>query len=160
MLKHVLIPLDGSELAERALEQAEHVVNPDGGEITLLSIVNPPEYLTGNAYSEQVIPPAMIARGSGIDYQAITNELVKDAQNYLDRIAQRLQNVGYRVHRKVDMGAPAETILKTAEETHADAIIMSTHGRSGLSRWILGSVTQKVLSAAGCPVFVIPPNRS
>jgi nucleotide-binding universal stress UspA family protein len=160
MFKHVLIPLDGSELAERALEQAEHILGAGEGEITLLTAVNPPEFFTYDSYNGQTLAPAMMSARAAVNYQAITDELVKDAQSYLDRIAQRLQSAGYRVHRKIEIGLPAEAILKTAEESRADAIVMSTHGRSGLSRWILGSVTHKVLSAANCPIFITPPKHA
>ena len=56
----------------------------------------------------------------------------------------------------VEAGDPATVIVETAQKLHVDAIVMSTHGRSGLSRWLFGSVTQKVLAASCCPVFVIP----
>lgn len=158
MLNHILIPLDGSELAERALAYAEQIASP-GAEITLLTAVDPPEYLTYSMYGNQTIPSGMITPRPGVDYQAIADEMLKDARDYIDRVANRLQKAGYRVHRKIEMGAPAEAILKAAEAAGVDAIVMSTHGRSGLSRWLLGSVTQKVLSAAPCPVFVTPPGE-
>ena len=60
--------------------------------------------------------------------------------------------VGVEVH----VGEPANVIVETAERLKVDAIVMSTHGRSGLSRWLFGSVTNKVLSANVCPVYVIP----
>ena len=56
----------------------------------------------------------------------------------------------------VQFGDPASVIVDTAGQLHVDAIVMSTHGRSGISRWIFGSVTNKVLGMAECPVLVVP----
>jgi len=158
MLKHVLVPLDGSDLAARALDYAQAVVGPDG-EITLLTAIDPPEYVAYSMYGAQAVPPQTVDPHPNPDYTSATEEVARQSRAYLDSIAADLERGGLRVHRHVAIGSPAELIIEAAEEIGADAIVMSTHGRSGISRWILGSITNKVLSAAPCPVFVIPPKR-
>jgi nucleotide-binding universal stress UspA family protein len=159
MLKHILLPLDGSEIAEKAVEHAQKLVNP-GGEITLLVAVDAPEYINYSIYGTQPIAPTVVSPQTAFDYQALTDEMVAQSNTYLERIAQDLQSSGYKVQRMVELGSAADLIVDTAEKLGVDAIVMSTHGRSGLSRWLLGSVTSKVLGHASCPVYVIPPDRS
>ena len=71
-------------------------------------------------------------------------------------MATRWQAPEYTIRTRLAEGQPAERILEQAEELAVDAIVMSTHGRSGVSRWVFGSVAQKVLSGASCPIFIIP----
>jgi nucleotide-binding universal stress UspA family protein len=145
MFEHVLVPLDGSQLAERALEHARQIVNRQGT-ITLLTAVDVPEIPMYGLY-----PPASIP-----DYQAAVEDALPQARAYLEQIARELVAAGYRVSTEAQIGDAAEVIARTAEELGVDAIVMSTHGRSGLSRWLFGSVTSKVLSAKVCPVLVVP----
>lgn len=158
MLKHVLVPLDGSDLAARALDYAQSIVG-QGGEITLLTAVDPPEYVAYSMYGAQAIPPQTVDPHPNPEYSSATEEIVRQSRQYLDSIAIELERGGWKVHRLVAIGSPAELIIQATEEAEVDAIVMSTHGRSGISRWILGSITNKVLSAAPCPVFVVPPKR-
>jgi nucleotide-binding universal stress UspA family protein len=145
MLEHVLVPLDGSQLAEQALEHARRIVNRQG-KITLLTAVDVPEIPMYGLY-----PPASIP-----DYQAAIEDALPQARAYLEQIARELEANGYQVSTEAQIGEAADVIARTAQELAVDAIVMSTHGRSGLSRWLFGSVTSKVLSAKVCPVFVIP----
>mgnify|MGYP005843961153 CR=1 FL=1 len=158
MLNRVLVPLDGSELAEKALPEAQRIVAP-GGEIVLLAAVDPPEYLSYSLYGTQPVPPQAMATRGEPDFLSVSKDMTSQSHAYLERVAADLRQAGFTVRPVVEMGPPAEMIIKAAEEHRADAVVMCTHGRSGLSRWILGSVTNKVLSAAPCPVFVIPPQR-
>lgn len=147
MLKHVLVPLDGSQLAEDALQHAINILGTDG-KITLISAVEVPEVPIYGYY-----PPATIP-----DYDAAKADLLPQARAYLDGIAQNIkrQHPNLHIATEAEIGEPAEIITTVAEKHHVDAIVMSTHGRSGLSRWLFGSVTNKVLSAKPCPVYVIP----
>ncbi|GIL09424.1 MAG: universal stress protein [Chloroflexota bacterium] len=157
MLERILVPLDGSDLAEKALPEALKITVP-GGEIILLMAVDPPEYLSYSMYGTQPVPPQATTR-SEMDFVTISKDMTAHSLAYLEHVAADLKQAGFQVRQVVEVGPPAETIIKAAAENHADAVVMCTHGRSGLSRWILGSVTNKVLSAASCPVFVIPPHR-
>ena len=157
MLKHILVPLDGSELSEKAIEHVQRLVGKEA-EISLLVTVDSPEYTAYSMYGTQ--PIAQVAPVStGFDYQALADQMVAQSRAYLERIAADLKQSGYKVTQYVEIGFPAELIVEMAQKLGVDAIVMSTHGRSGLSRWILGSVTSKVLGAAPCPVYVIPRDK-
>jgi nucleotide-binding universal stress UspA family protein len=83
------------------------------------------------------------------------NRIKNEATNYLRQIGETLVKFGSDINYKVVNGVAADEILKTAEEIGADLIAMSTHGRSGISRLALGSVTEKVLRASKIPVLVV-----
>jgi len=82
--------------------------------------------------------------------------MLPQAKNYLEGIARRIQKNDLTVAIDVQIGEPADVIIAAAEKYHVEAIVMSTHGRSGFSRWLFGSVTNKVLAAKPCPVYVVP----
>jgi nucleotide-binding universal stress UspA family protein len=149
MLKHVVIPLDGSNLAEDAIEHALNIVEPNG-KITLVSAVEVPDVPIYGYY------PATV----GNDYEEANNQLLPYARHYLQGIADDLSHRGFIVKIEAQIGDPAQVITDTAEKYKVDAIVMSTHGRSGLSRWLFGSVANKVLSAKLCPVYIIPSKET
>lgn len=148
MLKHVLVPLDGSKLAEEALDHAVNILCP-GGSITLLAAVDVPEVPVYGYY-----PPATVP-----DFQSTVEELVPQARHYLEQVASRVQTSELTVNVEAEIGEAADVIAETAARLKVDAIVMSTHGRSGLSRWLFGSVTNKVLGTRCCPVYVIPSRQ-
>jgi nucleotide-binding universal stress UspA family protein len=78
------------------------------------------------------------------------------AKGYLEAATASLTEEGFVVKPVVEIGEPAHIIAETAVKEHVDAIMMTTHGRSGVSRWLFGSITNKVLNVATCPVLVIP----
>jgi nucleotide-binding universal stress UspA family protein len=149
MLSHVLVPLDGSPLAEDALKHALEIVSRQG-KITLVCAVEPQDTLIYGYY------PAITAP----DYQSIKNEMMPYAKHYLEGVAKDLITDGYTVRQEVKVGDAATVITDMAEKLHVDAIVMSTHGRSGISRFLFGSVTNKVLEAKVCPVFVVPSKNT
>lgn len=149
MLEHIVVPLDGSRLAQTALDYALKVLG-GSGKITLVTVLQQPDVPIYDFYPVTVTPQVK-------NYELTFNETIGRAQDYLKRLADDIQGqYPYLVHTLVEAGDPATVIVETAEKLHADAVVMSTHGRSGLSRWLFGSVTQKVLAASACPVFVIP----
>lgn len=156
-IQHALVPLDHSKLAEVALDYARSVVAP-GGQITLLLVVETHGLVGINMYaSMSANAPAAVMLDTEVKADSdLRQSAWEAARQYLDTIAARLTSQGYTVETRLEEGSPAESILDAAEEMQADAIVMSTHGRSGLSRWVMGSVAQKVLSAATCPVFLVP----
>lgn len=149
-MKHVLVPLDGSLLGESALCQAKEVL-PVNGVITLVTAVELPEI--------PLYGFDLVGVSSAPSYQASLEEVVERARVYLEKVADGLRASGYTVQPIVQFGEPAIIIVNTACEQQVDAIVMSTHGRSGISRWLFGSVTSKVLTLASCPVLVIPSER-
>ena len=146
MLSHILVPLDGSQLGEHALDYARRVVGAES-QITLITAVELPEIplygfdLVGVAHTPS--------------YQVSLEEILEQAKAYLQKTCEDLKAEGFNATFVVQFGEPASVIVDTAAHLDVDAIVMSTHGRSGISRWIFGSVTNKVLSSAECPVFVV-----
>ncbi len=149
MLKHVLVPLDGSKLAEEAIASALEVVAPDG-KITLVCAVEVPEVPVYGYYPPVTMP----------DYEETKDELVPVARHYLEGLASDMTKNGTFTRFEVTMGDPVTVISETAERLNVDAIVMSTHGRSGISRFLFGSVTNKILEAKVCPVFVVPSKKN
>jgi nucleotide-binding universal stress UspA family protein len=148
VLQHVLIPLDGSPLAEQALQYAESLVGK-AGKVTLLMVVELP------VIYPMVSPSPPILPGEVEDYEMHRKKILLKAREYLNQISPKISMTNIQFH-VVDAHDPAETIIEIAKEKQVDAIAMSTHGRRGLGRWLMGSVTQKVLQAAPCPILVIP----
>ncbi len=149
MLKHVLVPLDGSKLAEEAISHALDIIAPDG-RITLVCAIEVPDVPVYGYYPPVTVP----------DYESTKNELLPIARHYMDGLAADLTKNGVKTVFEVTMGDPVTIITETAERLHVDAIVMSTHGRSGISRFLFGSVTNKILGAKICPVFVVPSKEA
>lgn len=134
----VLIPLDGSKLAERALAPALALADAFSAEIVLLRVVVP---LSIN------LDPDL--------YQRVINRGQKEAKSYLNSIQMRSHFSAANLKSETMVGKAAESIINYAEENEIDLIVMSSHGRSGVERWILGSVTEKTLRGAHCATMVI-----
>lgn len=148
MYRHILVPLDGSALAEQVLPHVHALAANEGTtKITLLRAV-PPIFTTSVDYS------GMLATTT----EAIT-QMEQEALDYLQHIAKQFQSEGYEVHTEISSLPPAEAIIEYAENHNVDLIVIATHGRSGLSRWVFGSVTQKVVQVAPTPVLVIRPRH-
>ncbi len=145
MFSHALIPLDGSPLAERALEPAQNIVRPQG-KITLMTAITT---------STPIFKSPMSDAGEESSANS-TGDVVAQARLYLDHIATRLRLNGFEVQVEVRSGEPAEVISELALILAVDVIAICTHGRSGLGRLIFGSVTTNLLNTAPCPVLVIP----
>lgn len=146
MYSHILVPLDGSSLSEQALLHARALAeaNPQT-KITLLRAV-PPVY------------PTVIEFGV-VHHPVVMEEEIRRAeegvQAYLGAIARELESLGITVATELSRLDPADAIVEFAEHHNVDLIAMATHGRSGIGRWLLGSVTQKVLQGATVPVLVV-----
>ena len=149
MYERILVPLDGSKIGEAALPVIEELVAKLSSqlkvEVTLLQVVTS---LTYGVFTGELSAPV---RYSEQDLKAIE----KEAQAYLEKAGEGLKSKGAIVKTKVVSGTAAEEIIKAAEETKASLIAMSTHGRSGTSRWVLGSVTDKVLRVGKLPVLMV-----
>lgn len=144
MYKKILVPLDGSPLAETVLPHAEALAKLEGAEIVILRVPATPtaEYF---------------ARDPAIG-ESIRQDIEIEAKDYVNKAVDALKNDQIRVTGIVQEGAVPETILAVADETHADMIAMSTHGRTGVSRWLMGSVADRVVHYAHIPVMLIHPN--
>lgn len=148
MYEKILVPLDGSKLAECALPYAEALAQGcHTGEVMLVSVT---ERVKG--YRPLEDPSKLI--GQRLIPEA-TGKLEKQAQRYLDRIAKEMKAKGINVSTQVLLWSPAEAIVGFAEEAGCDLIVMSSHGRSGPSRWAYGSVAEKVFRATCVPVLMV-----
>lgn len=137
-LETVLVPLDGSPLAENALPAAVDLVKDRPG-VTLVLV---------RAAEASTLP--------GIDPTDAQVAVVHDAETYLDAVSARLAEQGVKqVRTSVWYGPPAPAILEAAEVGKADLIVMSTHGRSGLGRLILGSVAESVVRGTRTPIMLV-----
>jgi nucleotide-binding universal stress UspA family protein len=141
MYKKILVPLDGSELAKKGLEEAEKLAKFFEAEIVLF----------------QVVPFMPIYGSPELVTPLIVDEKQKEAvEKYLANIAEELKKTGLRVTATVRTGQQvAAEIIDLAKEVGADLIVMCTHGRSGITRWVLGSTAHKVLIRAETPILLI-----
>jgi nucleotide-binding universal stress UspA family protein len=143
MFRRILVPLDGSELAERALPIAARLALASGGSITLLRVVPSPL-----AFTSQLKEPS-------VQMQGVVDTDLAGATDYLTRIAASSVLAGVATTAEVFKDTPAELILSVARSQQMDIIIMCSHGYTGMTRWALGSVAEKVASHAPVPVLVL-----
>ena len=148
--RRILVPLDGSPLAELALGEAAQLGHALEAEILLL----------------QVIPPVDDVIQSGtmrIAVDEIWTNQREQALRYLNSASTRSELAGIPTEVAVELGNPADRILDVAKTRDVDRIVMTTHGRTGISRWVLGSVAEKVLRAADRIVVLVqrlgPPHE-
>ncbi len=139
MYKKILVPVDGSKLAERSLSYAEEFGSRCGSEITLIQVV------------EEGDPRITV-------FKEDTTILASGARRYLDEVANDLNNRSISTKSVVGVGNSAAEIVDYANKEKIDLILMATHGRSGIKRWALGSVAAKVLRKSTTPVFLVPAN--
>lgn len=141
MTKHVLVPVDGSEQAKHALTHALEEMNDV--RITLLHVINPVEAGFG---AQAGIP----------SYSEEWYETAKqDAADLLERTAARCEEAGVEVETATEVGKASRTIAEFAQDHGVDHIVIGSHGRSGVSRILLGSVAETVVRRSPIPVTVV-----
>ncbi len=149
MYDRILVPLDGSKMGEAALPYVEGLVaklSPGTKvEVTLLRVASSLSHY-------------IVAGGEAVQVPYTEKEieqLKKNAADYLNKAGEGLRKKGAIVKIVVGAGRAAEEILKATDEIKADLVVMSTHGRSGLSRWAFGSVADRVLRAGKTPLLMV-----
>jgi len=142
MYNRILVPLDGSELAEKALQQAQSLC-PDTGEIVLLQVIR--------------LPLPVMTPDVGMTMPVIDmDDMLAEAKAYLNEWVEALEGKGVRASAAVVEGDNvADTIADYAKQHDIALIVQSTHGRGGLSRLVFGSVAEGVLKQTPCPVMFI-----
>ena len=151
LVRKMLVPLDGSPIAEQVLPHAEAVAGTLGSEILLFHVFEP-----------------MRKHAGGVVYRALPDEVVNEENDrrkqaglsYLNEISKKMKGPEISVSIEVTRGSPADQILDYAETHGTDLIAMSTHGRSGIGRWVFGSVTDKVLHSGDTAVLVVRARQS
>ena len=142
MFSKILVPLDGSSLAEQALPYAGQLGKHSRSKIQLIRAIEP-------------VPPDLADPKHGLYLDRVATSLRDDAGRYLDTVAQHVRKSGLSVVSRVHEGDAAACIVQEAEQDPDALVAMATHGRTGLGRWMLGSVMDKVLHAVHNPVLAV-----
>ncbi len=142
MYKRILVPLDGSARAERAIPVAAHIARATDGTVILVRIATLPftysPYLGSATYADEVI-------------EADLNEV----QTYLNALCNSEPLAGFKTITRAILGSAAPEILSTAKSYNVDLIVMTSQGNTGMKRWMLGSVAQKIARYCAMPVLVL-----
>jgi nucleotide-binding universal stress UspA family protein len=155
VLQHVLLPLDGSALAEQMIEPAVALGSLMGADYTLLRVITPPTPL---GFSAEGASLGEMTQSVMDQIDQLHEASRKQAADYLDRVAERLRQQSLTVRTKVAIEEqPAVAIIHEAVAPAVDLVALETHGRRGLSRMFLGSVADKVVRGATVPVLVHRP---
>ena len=150
MYKKILVPLDGSDLAECVLLHVESIAGGCGTEnVTFVRVVEP-------FYMAMTADPDMGYTFSAKEWQQLEAEAKSAANIYLKKLTEKLKyNKSVKVQYEVLYGKAADAIADYADKNNFDLITIATHGRSGVSRWVWGSVADRVLRSACTPILMV-----
>lgn len=161
---HTLIPLDSSDFSREALRIACKLQDPEQHRITLLQVVPLPA-----GYSTPlpaIMLDAWLTKGEDKVKEAVKNYANQNLLEFEAAVTRELEadtaclkELGFEVNLAIEFGTPAKQIMSFAEEHNIDMIIMATHGRKGLSRGILGSVSEEVVRSGHIPVLLVRPEN-
>jgi nucleotide-binding universal stress UspA family protein len=143
-IQRILAPTDFSELSKQGLTSALELAETFGAKLLLLHVVEPPPYPV-----EGIMPSPLGA--------TLLDDLERQASKDLAQVLSDTHGSKVEVTRRVVVGIPYRKIVEVAEEEQSDLIVMTTHGRTGLSHLVMGSVTEKIVRTAPCPVLTIRP---
>jgi nucleotide-binding universal stress UspA family protein len=147
-LTSIVVPLDGSPLAETALPYAEDLAQKLAAQVVLMRAVT-----ISGVYAASLGDVPFVDTGASEVGEA-------EAADYLTRVVDKLRTEGVEVRSEILRTSPAQGIVDLAHQLPQSLIALTTHGRSALARWFIGSVTESVLRAAADPVLVIPQQYS
>ena len=149
MYKKIMVPLDGSELAECALPHLETVVKGcQSPEVIIVQAVEPISIPYG----------AEVSRFESLgQVETFQTHLKVDAEKYVKEIVARLARAGVTAKAEVVYGRAGEALTDFAAKNGVDLVIMASHGRSGVSRWVWGSVADRLLRTLSVPVLIVRP---
>jgi nucleotide-binding universal stress UspA family protein len=145
MERKILVPLDGSALSERAIGTAEKIAKEIGYEMVLFRVIDTPLERSPEAEPEEERRAASAS--------------IEEATTYLKKIASGIEGKGINTRIEVGVGYPHSAILEQADKEDVEFIIMSTHGRTGLARVLMGSIAEKVVHATERPVILVKPAK-
>jgi len=143
-LRHLIVPLDGSSLAEEALPTARFLASHAGMAVNLMQVV-PFMAKTFRGYEDAYFDPK------------VEEELETNAKRYLEGVKTRLAGESIEAASLMVRGHPATRIIEHAQETEGSLVVMCTHGRTGMGRWLLGSVAERLIRESQRPVLLIRP---
>ena len=139
MYKRILVPVDGSDFARKAQKHAIYIASISGAEIIALS-VSENHFVNGISLSEEI--------------EQLNHLLEERCEKDLNEF-EEIVGGDIKISSIIREGSPAKSILEVANEENIDLIVMGSSGKSGFDRFILGSVSEKVVNAAKCPVLVV-----
>jgi universal stress protein A len=142
-IRHILSPTDFSDYSKKAISDAFELARTFGATLSLLHVLEPSPYL-----GEFTLPTMG---------EELLGDLERQASAALAQVLPEAQQAKIEVTRAVAIGSPSQKIVETAEAEHVDLIVMATHGRTGLSHLLIGSVAERVVRTAPCPVLTIRP---
>jgi nucleotide-binding universal stress UspA family protein len=143
-IQRILAPTDFSEPSAQGLRSALELAEAFGAKLLLLHVVEPPPYPV-----EGIVPSRVGA--------TLLDDLERQAANDLAQMLPEARGSRVEVTRSVVVGIPYRKIVEVAETEKSDLIVMTTHGRTGLSHLVMGSVAEKVVRTASCPVLTVRP---
>lgn len=144
IIKRILVPVDFSPRSLQALDYAIDFAKPFAAELIVLFVVEPVVYAT----------PADLY-GASADLGMVLKEQERGARDQLARLQARVQRRCSKLRTVMQTGTPSQAISYTAKQQKADLIVMATHGRTGLSHLLLGSVAERVVRTSACPVLTV-----
>ena len=148
MYKKILVPLDGSKLAECVLPHVENIATGCSvGEVIILRVCESPSIIADYPESKNKTWEKHVER--------MTANAQQSCSLYIEDVEKDLKDKGFKVKTESSLGKPAEEIVNYANKNKVDLIIMASHGRSGVSRWAYGSVADKVLRSTCVPVLLV-----
>jgi universal stress protein A len=143
MTRRILHPSDFTSFSRAALRKAIEMAKSNRAELLLVHVVSPIVPVPGDAY----ISPRM--------YDELAGSARAAAQKQLDKLAAQVKKARVKSRSFVLEGAPAEEIVRFAKGRRVDLIVMGTHGRAGLAKLFVGSVADRVVASASCPVLTV-----
>jgi len=154
MFNDILVPLDGSELSERALPMAQGLAKSSEATVHLIQMISREHELTAGRGTESA-PAAEYEMDMA---RRLTETKLNSGKTYLESIGSQLQGAGIKVETEftVKAGNPAENIIAYAKEHSINLVVMSTHGHGGIRRMLMGSVADRVVHSCEVPVLVVP----
>jgi len=151
----ILVPLDGSKLAESVLPHVETLAKQRGTElvdVVLLRVCVPPTILIG--YEDMSLIPVNTEKLLRQELE----QMQKRSERYLARVKKQLNKPGLRVRSEILVGRPIDEIIDYANRNPFNLIVLSTHGRSGITRWAYGQLADKVIQRSTSPIFLVRPH--
>ena len=141
---NILLAIDGSKFSQSAIQAVIKRASPKDTELRVLHVIEPiPEYADSLSW------------GYGLQSAAVLESEREQAQGLLARAAQELRDAGFQVATTLEVGDAKAVILDTAAEWPADLIVLGSHGRKGLQRFLMGSVSEAVARHAPCSVEIV-----
>jgi nucleotide-binding universal stress UspA family protein len=156
MYNQIVVPLDGSTMAEAALPYAVEIARKFGSNLLLVRVVS----ATGVGFlsSASILGDPSMGGASAAEAELLAqahDEELAEAQGYINGMIKQLSEPEVQVCGEVLEGSPAEAIMHFAHKVKANLIVITTHGRTGLMRMVMGSVADQIVRQCGCPVLLI-----